>query len=404
MEKQRVFLVGIGMGNPDTMTVEAHKAVGQAQALIGAARMLEPFQQAGKPCFASYRPEEIAGWIASHPQYETVAVLQSGDIGFYSGAKRLYEALKEFELIPIPGISSLVYLCGRLKTSWDDVFCISLHGRQRGWLGEIASRKKVFLLAGGSPSVEEILQRLTDTGLGQVTVSVGEELSYPEEKITTGKAAELLGNSFQKLAVLLVENPQAKEPSAAPVGLPDEAFERGDVPMTKSEVRAVTLSKLELKEGDVVYDVGAGTGSVSVEMALCARAGQVYAIERKPEAAALIRKNRDKFCLPHLTVVEGLAPEALEPLPPPDKVFLGGTAGNMEEIFSMLVEKNPRVRIVVNAIALESLQEAISCFEKFGFAQVDIAQVSVAKARKVGRYHMMTGQNPIYIISGNGVE
>ncbi|MGI5958931.1 MAG: precorrin-6y C5,15-methyltransferase (decarboxylating) subunit CbiE [Massiliimalia sp.] len=402
MKKQTVFVVGIGMGNPDTMTREAYQAVESAQALVGAARMLEPFAHLEKPSFTSYRPGEIADWIASHSEYETVAVLQSGDVGFYSGAKRLYDALSDFSVKAIPGISSMAYLCSRIPTSWDDVFWVSLHGRQAGWLGEIASRPKVFLLAGGDPTPEQIIEMLEQNGLSQVTVWVGENLSYSNERITCGKPGELAGRQFDKLSVLLIVNPNPVTAGTAPVGLEDDAFVRGDVPMTKSEVRAVTLSKLQMQSDDIVYDVGAGTGSVSVEMALCARGGQVYAIERKPEAAQLIRKNREQFGLPHLQVVEGLAPQALEPLPPPDKVFLGGTAGNMEEIFRVVLGKNPRARIVVNAIALESLNEAVQCFEKFQMKQVEIAQVTVAKSRQVGKYHMMTGQNPIYIISGNG--
>ena len=177
---------------------------------------------------------------------------------------------------------------------------------------------------------------------------------------------------------------------------------RGDAPMTKAEVRSVSLSRLRLKRDSIAYDVGAGTGSVAVEMAMQAWDGQVYAIERKPEAAALIRKNKRAFCADNLTVVEGLAPEALEELPAPTHVFVGGSSGNLRQILEAVLAKNPRARIVINAIALETVGEAMDCLKKLPLEDVQVSALSVSRSRELGRYHMMMGLNPVYIISCEG--
>lgn len=181
----------------------------------------------------------------------------------------------------------------------------------------------------------------------------------------------------------------------------DELFIRGDVPMTKSEVRAVSLSKLELNSDSILYDVGAGTGSVSIEASLILKAGRVYAIEKKAEALDLIKANKEKFCARCVEIVEGAAPEALTALEAPTHVFIGGTSGSMEEILNLVLRKNPKVRIVINVIALESLTEVLSWLKTRSIPG-EIVQVQIARSRKLGDYHLMTGQNPVYVVSFGG--
>lgn len=205
--------------------------------------------------------------------------------------------------------------------------------------------------------------------------------------------------------MLLVENPGWKD-AVVTHGLPDEAFLRDETPMTKSEVRAVSLSKLALSRGAVVYDVGSGSGSVSVECALQAEKGRVYAIEMKEKALALTKRNAERFHLANLELVQGSAPEALAGLPAPTHAFIGGSGGNMGEIIACLLEKNPHVRIVVNTVTLETLAELIEISKTFDFC--DIAEISVHAPRKLGRYRLMNAQNPVFIFTlqnfKNGTE
>lgn len=398
--KRRISIVGIGMGKPENLTLEALKECRDAQLLVGAERMLEGFRQFEKDEFISYRPEEIYEYISRHPEYERIALLQSGDVGFYSGARRLLDVFGGEDVALYAGISSVVYFCAKLHTAWEDVRMVSLHGRSANMIGEICQNRKVFALTGRGSGVKELLTKMVSYGMGGLTVSVGENLSYGNERIRTDCAAALEKETFGDLCVVLVENPQAD--MIVTHGMEDEEFVRSKVPMTKSEVRSISLSKLKLHRNSVIYDVGAGTGSVSVEAALQAVEGAVYAIEKKPEAVGLIRQNKEKFAVDNLTVVEGTAPEALGSLPKPTHVFIGGSSGNLRQIAETVLEKNPSVRIVINCIALETVSEALSCLKELPVTDVDIVCVSAARAREIGAYHMMMGQNPVYIISCTG--
>lgn len=182
-------------------------------------------------------------------------------------------------------------------------------------------------------------------------------------------------------------------------GIPDQAFLRGQAPMTKEEVRSVSLSKLALAREAVVYDIGAGTGSVAVECARQCINGTVYAIEKNAQALELLRQNKIKHRAWNLEIISGEAPEALSELPVPTHAFVGGSGGRLMEIARLLWEKNPRVRLVLNVISLETLQEVIELMKNTEFSHKEIVQISVAKAKELGRHHLMMGQNPVYVIT-----
>ena len=399
--KPKVTIVGIGPGSREAMTSEVRRALEEADCLIGAKRMLEASVRPGQRVFDAVAPAKIAEYIQNHPEFNRFTVAMSGDVGFFSGAKKLLPLLKSCEVTALPGLSSMVYLCARLGTSYENVRPVSLHGREHDIVPDIRKYRRVFTLVGGENGMGLLCKQLTEAGLGGVKVSVGESLSYPQERITIGTAAELADRTFQSLSVALIENE-----TADPVvthGLPDEAFQRTEsVPMTKSEVRSVCLSKLALTEHAICWDVGAGSGSVAIEMALQAAAGQVYAIERKDTAVALLRENTRKFQLENLTVVPGLAPDACLRLPAPTHVFIGGSAGNMRQILEEILEKNPNARIVATAVTLESVAELTQCMKTIPFAYTEVVSMSVAKDRKAGPYHLMMGQNPIFIFTMQG--
>lgn len=408
---KKIYLVGIGMGNIETLTEQGKKAVQASELLIGAQRMVNSFPEYdGKVCCA-ITPEKIMDAILEHKASSTVAVVFSGDTGFFSGAKKLNSAIEaqqlsqgspwnEYETEFIPGISSLQYFASRIKVSWEDTKIVSLHGREANIAGIVRNHEKIFFLTGGDYPVERICRLLCENELGAAAVHIGERLSYENERIVSGTAGELAGEEFDSLAVMLVENQEIMHRAAVTHGIGDELFLRGKVPMTKSEIRSISLSKLRLRLDDVIYDVGAGTGSVSVEMALQSCEGIVYAVEFHEEALGLIRQNAEQFKVRNIRIVEGKAPEALKGLPAPDRVFIGGSKGNLGEILELLVLKNPRVRVVVNAVTLETLAETITHFKRLGFTDMDIVQVFAARGTEVGNYHMMQGQNPVFIISG----
>ena len=398
--KPHITLLGIGMGSQETLTVQGKKAAKSADLIIGAKRMADAVREPRQAVVYEYRSDVIADYIRNHPEYEKVVIALSGDVGFYSGARKLLTALggRESNVEVICGISSVVYFMSEIGLSWDDAKITSAHGKHCNLISMIRHNQKVFSILGTGTAVAELAGKLVKYHMGEVRLYVGKNLSYPDEKIFVKKAEELTNYEGQPLSVVCAfhENP---EPALSTHGIPDEEFIRGKAPMTKEEVRSVSLSKLRLTEDSICYDVGAGTGSVSVEMALRADQGQVFAIEKKEEAAALLEENKQKFAVDNLEIIKGEAPQALENLPAPTHAFIGGSSGNLKEIVALLLGKNPQVRIVINCITLETISEALDVLKEYGFQQREVVQLAASRSKEIGRYHLMMGENPIYIIT-----
>lgn len=395
----KITLVGMGMGNPDTLTRAAWSALEQAQRMIGARRLLEALP----PHFGGLRleavaPQAILRLIEEAPQ-EKICVVFSGDTGFYSGAKKVTALLQEkgYEVKIHCGVSTVQYLAAQLGRSWQDVRLVSAHGVDCDVVGQVLCGEETFFLTGGDITPQTIIHRLCAAGLGGAQVTVGEALSYPDERIITQPAQALLEQTFAPLSAVWVRRPALDAPAG--FGLADEQFLRGEVPMTKQEVRAAALAKLAVMPTDTLWDVGAGTGSVSVELALAAPKGRVYAVECEPDACELIRKNRAKFHACNLILIEGRAPDVLADLPAPDAVFIGGTKGGMEAVLDEVLGKNPNARICISAIALETLGAAIAALTARGLT-AEVTQIAVSRTKPAGRLHLLMANNPIFLITG----
>ena len=394
-----ITLIGMGSGTPGSLTAQGLAALQGADRILGAKRLLATLPEG---CTgnrqALYKPDEILACLAAHPD-EEIALVYSGDTGFYSGASQLLPMLRAFGIScrVLPGLSSVQLLAAAVGRPWQDWTLVSAHGCACDPVSACMNHKTVFFLTGGVETPATLCAALTAAGLGDAHALVGENLGTPAEAIRFGLARELAAQSFAPLSVLLIER-EALPPRRAP-GLPDDAFIRGAVPMTKQEVRAAALAKLAVTPTDTLWDVGAGTGSVSVELALAAPAGQIYAIECDPEACALTQKNREKFAAYNLTVIEGKAPEALDALPTPDAVFIGGTKGNMDAIIDAVLHKNPAARLCIAAIALETLSIAVAALTAHGLA-AEVTQISVSRTKTAGSLHLLMANNPVFLITG----
>ena len=394
-----VTLIGMGSGQPENLTLQGLAALQQADLILGARRLLAVLP-AGctENRAAAYRPDEVAELLQTSGA-ENAVLVYSGDTGFYSGASSMMEKLEALGVRArvLPGLSSIQLLAAALGRPWQGWNLVSAHGRTCDPVAECMQGRPTFFLTGGSEDPATLCAQLEAEGFGDVQGVVGQCLGTPEEKLFRGSVKELAAGRFNSLSVLLVEAVEGL-PRRAP-GLPDEAFERGDVPMTKQEVRAAVLAKLAVRPEDILWDVGAGTGSVSVELALAAPRGRVYAVECRPEGCALIKANREKFRTRNLVLVEGLAPDALSDLPAPDAVFIGGSKGSLAVIVDAALDKNPDARICVSAIALESLSAAVAALTAKG-RTVQVSQIAVSRAKAMGGLHLMMAQNPIYLITG----
>lgn len=395
--KPEVFIVGIGPGGQDTVTEEAKKAINEADLLFGAPSVAAGFAGNKKVCF-EFLPEKVLAALNEAKGVSRAAVLVRGDSGFFSGAKKLISALEGYGVKVIPGVSSAAYLAARVGVSWDDAAFVSLHGRDGDPVAAVRENKKTFVLTGGENGVSEICGRLADGLPYEVEVVAGEDLSTENEKITRGTARELREKKFGGLAIMLVLNGHAKRKLYA--GIADGDFARSDgIPMTKSEVRAVVMSKLAPEEDSVIYDVGSGSGSVTVECALNAPKGKVYAIEKEESACALTAENIKRFGIGNAVVIKGEAPEAITGAEAPTHAFIGGCSGRVAETVETLLKKNPFVRIVLTAVTLGTLNEAFECKKRFGFDEFECVNVSVTRVRNLAGHDMFQALNPVYVVT-----
>lgn len=395
-----IGIVGMGPGNLTQLTMAAQEAIMNCTVLIGDKRMLEPVYKSGKTVLYTSKPSEIKGLLKKLPQNETVVIVVSGDVGFFSLAACLQD-IPGCTVRRYAGISSLVYFAAALGISWQDAYCVSRHGRNQSLVHAVFTHAKVFCITGGDNTPATLCEELTAAGLGDVQVYVGERLSYTDETIRSGRAEELRHQTFQPLNVMFIMNDQAA-PLTSPVpGLADDVFIRGKAPMTKQEVRAIAMAKLQPQATDTLYDIGAGTGSCTVEMARQAVRGEVYAFEIQPEAVGLLRQNVDRFGLTNVHILPGNAAMTLTDtsLPAPQGAFIGGTKGHLAEILQTIYAKNPACRVVMTAITIETLAAITTYYAARPDYELDIMQVTAATSKAVGSYHMMLGHNPIYILT-----
>lgn len=396
----RVNIVGIGPGNPELLTGAARQAIAESNILIGDKRMLSSFADASKKVYDTIKTSEIAVIAAeADPEKDVLAVLVSGDVGFFSLAKTISGKLPDCECVRYCGISSLVYFASKLNMSWDDAKIVSMHGRRQNLVSAVAQNKKVFSLTGGEHSPQMLCSKLCEHGLGSVKVYVGENLSYPEEKLTEGTAEEISKLEFPSLSVMMILNENASGFEPVVHGLADELFMRSKVPMTKQEVRSVSMSKLMPKATDLIYDIGAGTGSCSIELALLARQGKVWAFERNPVAVELLGKNKELFGVENLEVIAGEALENIKDMPAPDCVFVGGSGGDLCQMLDIIYAKNSSCRVVINAITIETLAEVAEYYKQHQDYTLDIVNVFVARGKHLGSYNLMMAQNPVYVMT-----
>ncbi len=399
--KRQVTLLGIGAGK-NTLTQQAQQILKKADCIIGAKRMIETIEDMEKDTFICYKSEEIAAFIKQNINYNNIVVVFSGDIGYYSGAKKLYHLLENVTVKTISGVPSVCYFMAKIYTSWEDAKLISVHSQYENIIGYVLQYHKIVVLLGGRYDTANICKEICSRGLPNVKIMIGENLSYETEKITEGTAEQFQNIETSSLAILYIENNNILQKTQN-LGIKDEYFIRDAIPMTKREVRTVAISYMNLKQNDIVWDIGAGTGSVSVEIALQCPFGMVYAIEKKQQAITLLEKNKKKWNVYNMDIVFGQAPDILQTLPAPDKIFIGGSSGKVKESVQTALQKNASVEIVATAISLETIRDLQQCFSDLGI-EYQCTQISISKSEAVKNYHIMKAQNPVFIFCGRRAQ
>lgn len=392
---QNLYIIGAGMGHISDLTEYAADIIKNADIVYGSARLYEQYKVLNTNISAP-KYSEIESVLEKDTLKNTV-LLVSGDVLFYSIAKKIQEKFNEkYNIELVPGISSMQYFLSKLNIIDYNVKAVSMHGRNNSCLGPVSYNEYTFMLTGGDKKADNIINELYNAGLDYVYVYAGENLHSDDERIVSGKISEMLDYKFSSLTVLLIHNKEYVNPKT---NLRDNDFIRGKAPMTKEDIRWLSACYLGIEDNDTVYDVGAGTGSCAIEFAGHAKEGLVYAVEKEDEAFELINTNKKNLKRHNVISIKGSAPEILINLPAPDKVFIGGSSKTMKDIFKIVHEKNNHVKITVTAITLETIAAATDAFKDYNI-EPDIVCINSAKSKKAGPYHMMMGNNPVYIITG----
>ena len=396
-----INLIGIGLGNPNLLTKAAYTAISNSSIIIGAKRIVDSIKSdfSDKTYFTEYNTEKILDIIKSNTDSE-IAVVFSGDISLFSGSSKLFERLKAFKNCKIntfPGISSLSYLCAKTNIDISKVKILSFHGKDELLYHNIGSNEYTFIITSNGEGAKEICRKLISFGFFDLDITLGENLSYVNERITTTKAWDLPDMDISDLNCMIIFNPDSEK--AISFGLSDEVFARDKVPITKSEVRAVILSKLNISSDSICYDIGAGSGSVSIEMAGLAYEGKVYAVEKNPVAIELIKKNIHNFNAENIELIFAKAPKGLEHILEADRIFIGGSGGELNAVMDIIFASQKHPTVVISAITLETVAQISDILKqaKIHGYDTEMTTINVSKSKEVGPYNMMTAQNMVFI-------
>lgn len=414
----RLTVAGIGPGEADYILPAVIKKMKKAHTVIAAKRILpvlkklcqdvnsEADSENSKPVFLAMGKikdtlEQI-GEILSKGQDVVMAV--SGDPLMYS----LYRTIcndpisEGWEVDLIPGVGSLQMLGAAFGETMEEALIISVHGRAKtaGSIAlAVAENPKVFFLCSKEQGPAWLSQIMLDYHMDYVTVCAGANLSYEDELLESGTPEEMVQKEFPSLCVVMIKNPEPHQ-IVRPCFLSDEDFERDKTPMTKEEIRVLILHKMKLHPDDIVWDIGAGTGSVSIECARQVPFGTVHSVERNETAVKLIYKNKEKFSADNLFIYEGDAAKTACTLPEPDKVFIGGSGKELSQILETIAAFPKKIKVVISAVTIETIAEANELLGKYD-TDFDVIQATVGRGRKIGNYHIMDTNNPVMIFTAH---
>lgn len=417
----KLYVVGIGYR---PLPERAKRLVLDAEAILASSRLFEVFKRYDE--FEKVKDRikvvnkvpdtiEYIRQFFTESAFRSIVLLASGDPLFFGIGRRVREEFPPEAVEVLPDLSSVQEAFARINEPWDDAFFISLHGGP-----DIAKRRKLpyevqdvpallerhYKLGiltdkeNNPPMIARVIHSAFRTPNSAISLYVCERLGYPDEKITRGTPDEIASSSFSDPNVVIVTLKQeaAFQPPVS-FGLREDEIlhERGLI--TKDEVRAVTIHKLRLPAKGVLWDIGAGSGSVSLEAARLCPGLRVLAVEKEQVRAETIRKNMADFGIRNVELVHGAAPEALAGLPAPDRLFIGGSSGNLSGIVKLANERMYAGIIVINAATLETLNSAQTALEDNGFS-VEIAQIAVSRSKDVAGKRHLAALNPVFIVKG----
>ncbi|MBF6569409.1 MAG: precorrin-6y C5,15-methyltransferase (decarboxylating) subunit CbiE [Candidatus Binataceae bacterium] len=407
MSRTRAITI-IGIGDDGCVGLSSHAvgAVAKARVLAGGERHLAFFPQ-----FSGIRIAFKDGLaraldrIAEAAGENNVCILASGDPMFFGVGASVIKRLGADHVEVIPHPSSIQWAFARAGLKWDDAALISLHGRNReGFLTRLRVCGKAAVLTDPENSPARLAAAMLENGETEWRAWVCENLAGPDERVRTFSISQLAACEDigpLNVMILMRSSESWKTPTAIPFLHEDEFAKRMPKKglITKREVRLLSLATMRIRPDSVVWDIGAGSGSVSIEAAMLAQYGRVYAIEVDPEGVEICRENLRTHAIDNVRVIAGRAPEALADLETPDAVFVGGSKGSMDEIVEIALERlRPGGRLVANAITLENSGEIYSAMRKRGILP-EVTLLQISRAEPLARYLRFEALNPIQIFA-----
>lgn len=430
----KLYVVGIGyspLSNRVLEIIRESRVVLANNRLMELVRKYEVFESL-KTIKIINSVYETMDYIRTHhdkPGAGTITLLASGDPLFFGIGRMVVKEFDKEEVEILPDLSSIQLAFAKIKEPWNEALLMSLHGgvdtekpEKRNFIIDdipvlLKKHNKIGILTDKVNSPSAIAQTINSSHICcdmSLKIFVCEKLGYEDERITGGAPEEIYNSSSDHLNVVIIvrnEEPRTKNKegegrsavssqlSEIIFGLKETEIQHSRSLITKDEVRAVTIHKLRLQESGVFWDIGAGSGSISIEAGRLCPDMEIIAVERNEEQIGHINSNIRAFKIGNIHVVKGEAPQVLTGLPAPDRVFIGGSGKRLDEIVSLISEKMDKGIVVINATTIETLNNALQFLEKNGF-QTDVTEVSVSRSKLINQKRHMSALNPIFIIKG----
>jgi precorrin-6Y C5,15-methyltransferase (decarboxylating) len=399
-----VSIIGMGMG-PEDLTARHKRIVAQADILVGGRRLLEQFKDSP----AQKKPigkdiEGIVEYVKARSKHHKVVVLASGDPLFYGIGARMAAALGARGVKIYPNISSVAAAFARIKEPWNDAAIISLHGRknENKLFSALENENKIAVFTDPKKNPAWLASRLIEKEFSNFKICVLEALGSDSERFDWYPLETAAGMKFADPNMVVLKRSPLKIKTTRQIhpGAPDSWYNHPGGLITKSEIRAITLSKLRLAHGQTLWDLGAGSGSISIEASLFIKKGKIFAVEKNPDRIEYIENNRKRFKVGNLKIIQAVLPEGLSGLPKPDRIFIGGGGKDLKAIVTTAAKRlKPGGRIVINTVLIPNLQTVMTALDRLKF-ETEVIQVQINRGRQMPWAERFEAQNPVWIISG----
>jgi len=399
-----VTIIGMGMTLED-LTAKHLEIIDKADTLVGGKRLLDLFKESrARQKVIGKDVDGVIRFVKNERKKKRVVVLASGDPMFYGIGRRMLDAIGAKNTLIYPNISSIAAAFARIKEPWDDVFVISLHGRENesGLFKALEENDKIAVFTDPKNNPARLAARLLENQFFNYQICVLEALGSKSEKVNWYTLAEAAKKTFaDPNMVVLKRSPNpAEDQKRLFLGAPDSWYDHHRGLITKSEIRAITLSKLHLAADHILWDLGAGSGSVSMEASLIIKNGKIFAVEKNSDRVEHIKNNKKRFGIGNLKVIQAELPQGLAKLPHPDRIFIGGGGRQLKSIITAATQYlKPKGVMVINTVLIPNVEAARETLEKQDFS-TEIIQVQINRSRQMPWAARMEAMNPVWIITG----